>query len=448
MWTRTKKTADSRQYTVDIKGIKTVHYSPFTVLFLLFTIHCLLFTSIAFADDLRLDDLISEALRRNQDILVFEARAAAAKYRIPQAKSLPDPMFMIGYQNEGTRDLYTFGNEMMPDSQWMFSASQMLPFPGKLSLKGDMASKEAEGLESSYDSIRLKTISRVKELYYDLFLAYKNIELIKDRAVLFSNIEDAALARYSSGMGTQQEVIMAQIEKYMLIEREEMQRQRIESIGAMLNSVIGREATALLGRPAEPAHTEYIHDIQEMLKAAYENSPEIKTKKMMISAAETKVRMAEREYYPDFTLSASYFARSRTFPDMWSLTSTINVPLFYKTKQRQGVLEAEESLSEARHELEAVKLMLSSGIRENYSMYRTAESLMGLYRSGLIPKTYQDFESAIAGYATGKAEAITVINRLKFLIDLELSYWEQLVEKEKAIARLEAITGVGSQGEK
>ena len=130
---------------------------------------------------------------------------------------------------------------------------------------------------------------------------------------------------------------------------------------------------------------------------------------------------------------------------MWSLTTSINVPLFYKTKQRQAGDEAETSLSVTRHELEAAQSMFSSSIRDHYSMLKTSEKLMGLYKNSLIPKTYQDFELAISGYITGKVEAITAITRLKSLIDFETLYWGQFVEREKAIARLEAITTVGSK---
>ena len=162
----------------------------------------------------------------------------------------------------------------------------------------------------------------------------------------------------------------------------------------------------------------------------------------MIASAKTKVNMAEKEYYPDFTIAGSVFERRGEFKDMWSLTTTINIPIFYKTKQKMAVLEAESALSEAKHELEAVKFMLSSNIRDNYSMLRTAEKLMKLYKNGLIPKTYQDFELAISGYITGKVEAITVINRLKSLLDFEFLYWGQFTEREKATARLEAITAI------
>jgi hypothetical protein len=74
-------------------------------------------------------------------------------------------------------------------------------------------------------------------------------------------------------------------------------------------------------------------------------------------------------------------------------------------------------------------------------MIKTAEKLMDLYRNGMIPKTYQDVDSAMAGYKTGRVEAITVISRTKALIDYETLYWAQFIEREKAIARLDALTG-------
>ncbi len=392
----------------------------------------------SFAGDLNLQDIIDEALQKSPEVLAFQARVAASRYKIPQAKSLPDPMFMFGYQNEGWKR-YTF--KEMPDAWWMFSASQMFPFPGKLSLKGEMAEKESESLSASYDSLKLKIRAKVTELYYDLFFAYKDIDIIRDRTALFSRIEDAALARYSSGMAPQQEVLMAQTEKYMLFEKEEMQRQRIQALEAMLNSTIGREVTSPLGRPVV-RNISFRRDMKELLTIAYESSPEIRSMERMIAAAEAKVKMAEREYYPDFTLTGTVMKRGGEFDDMWSLTAAINIPLFYRTKQRQAVNEASASLSETRSGLEAMKLMISSNIRDNYSMLKTAETLMGLYKDGLIPKTYQDFESALAGYVTGKVEAITVINRLKALLDFETLYWKQFVEREKAIARIETIAGI------
>ena len=82
--------------------------------------------------NLKLADLIREALKNNPEIHVAEARTDVSQHKIPQAMSLADPMFMVGYENEGTDSLYTFNKDtkgMPADSRWMFSLSQMFPFP-------------------------------------------------------------------------------------------------------------------------------------------------------------------------------------------------------------------------------------------------------------------------------------------------------------------------------
>jgi outer membrane protein TolC len=292
-----------------------------------------------------------------------------------------------------------------------------------------------------HTATQLKIVATVKQLYYDLFLAYKNIDILKETTGFFSRIEDAANARYSSGMGSQQEVVMAQTEKYMLLEKETMQKQKIEAVTGMLNITIGREVNALLGRPVDCPKTLYTFSLEELIQKAKRGSPEIRSREKMIEAADAKVKMAQKEYYPDFTLNASYFPRTKGFQDMASLTATINIPIFYKTKQDQAVLEANANLLGAKRELASTEYMLSSAVRENYSMAQTGEKLMTLYKEGVTPKIHQDFQLALSGYATGKIEAITAISRLKALLDTELLYWGQYVEREKAIARLDALTG-------
>ena len=400
-------------------------------------------------ETLKLPDLIREALKNNPEIHVAEARANGSTHKIPQATSLADPMVMMGYENEGTDSFYTFDREtkgMPADSRWMFSLSQMFPYPGKLALKGEMATRDAESLKAMADATRLATEVRVKELYHDLFLAYTNIDLLTDQAALFSRVEDAALARYAAGMAPQQEVWMAQTEKYMLLEREEMEKQKIQSLKAMLNAALGRDALSPLGRPEKPQNVINKYRLDELIQLSHDRYPMIKSREKMVNAAEAKVLMAKKEYYPDFTIGTGYFARSSQFPDMWNLTATMNVPIFYKTKQREGVLEAEAALLEARRNVEATRLMASSALRDNHAMLKTAENLMALYREGLIPKAYQGFELALAGYVTGKVEAITVITRLKALIDYEFLYWRQFADRDKAAARLDGLAAITDYG--
>jgi outer membrane protein, heavy metal efflux system len=232
----------------------------------------------------------------------------------------------------------------------------------------------------------------------------------------------------------------------MLLEKEEMQKQKIQALQGMLNTTAGRDVTTPLGRPAVAPYTPFSLTLDELLSLAKERSPEVKSKEKMVQGAQAKIKMAKKEYYPDVTIGAGYFPRTQGLMDMYSLTATINLPIYRKTKQDQAVLEATASLSEAKGELQATEYMLASAVRDSFSMAKTAERLIALYRDGLIPKTQQDVQLGLAGYVTGKTEAITVVTRLKTFLDVELLYWVQSVQREKAIARLEAIAAVTERG--
>lgn len=390
------------------------------------------------APDATLKGLIDEALKNSPEIKASEMRAAAAGYRVPQVKSLPDPMVSVGYQNEGF-ERYTYGQEQ--GAQWMYSATQTFPFPGKLSLKGEAAAKEADALREMHRNTRAKTIQRIKELYYDLFFAYKSIDLIRERTDLYDVLEQAALGRYSSGRGAQQDVLMAQTEKYMLLEREAMLKQKVQALKAMLNSTVGRDVSSPLSRPAVTEPTNYGLSQSEIVALVLAESPDVLTKQQRIHAAEARVKFAKKDYLPDFSITGSYFDRKGMFLDMWSLTVGMNIPLFAATKQKQAVHEAEAMLAEAHSELQATKLIVASTVQDYVSMLRTTETLMDLYRNSLIPKSRQDIEAALAAYGTGKIEAFSVITRLKSLVEFETLYWGQFAEREKTIAKIEALIG-------
>jgi len=396
-----------------------------------------LFPVVALAETQALEPLIQEALANNRELRVAESRISAADFRITQAWGLPDPMVSIGYQNDGlTR--YTYGDS--PDAQWMYSVSQTLPFFGKRDLKQAMAAADAEGVREAYEALRLRVAARVKELYYDLALIYRNLDLVAERSSLFARIEEAALARYASGTASQADAVMTQTEKYMLREREAMLKQKIQSLEAMLSLTIGRETHSSFARPAPVPLDSYVPDEAELIRKAFAQSPEIKNRGRMIAAAEAKINMLKREYYPDFTLTGSLAQRPGEYTNMWGIATSVNIPIFYKTKQEPAVREAQAALEGAKYELEAARLMAASGIRDNLAMFRAAENLIELYRNALIPKAAQDFDLALAGYGTGRSDVLTVITRLKSYLDYELLYQGQLTERAKAVARIEALT--------
>ncbi len=65
-------------------------------------------------------------------------------------------------------DKFTYGNPDNPNTQGIVAVAQTFPFPGKLALKGEAASKESESMGADYEALRLKVIAKVKEIYFEL----------------------------------------------------------------------------------------------------------------------------------------------------------------------------------------------------------------------------------------------------------------------------------------
>ena len=391
------------------------------------------------AKKINLQSLIDEALKINPEIQAAQAKLYAAEYKIPQAKALPDPQVSFGYQNN------SFGKFDLGEAElawFQVTASQTFPFYGKRDLRAHIASHETIILRAELNKTELKTVSRVKELYYDLFLAYKSLDILDDRIDLFSKAENAAISRYSTGIGQQQDILLAQTEKYNILVQQEQLKQKIQSLESELNALRGRDANCPVGIPNEPIKTAFPFTFEQLKQLAYKNSPELMAKEQTITQQDMRIKLAKKEFYPDFTLNGTVFPRGGSFPTMWAVWGNINVPVAQLKAKQSAVSEAEASTKESLHTMESSRLEVLSGLRDNYSVITSSDRLMRIYKGGLISRSTQDFEAALTGYVTGKNDALTAITTLKNLIDYETSYWEQFVAREKAIAKIEAIAGV------
>jgi outer membrane protein TolC len=208
----------------------------------------------------------------------------------------------------------------------------------------------------------------------------------------------------------------------------------------MINSLISRDPALPLGRPEELI-PERIEIDQESLKNSIEDSPDIKEKKRLLEAKDLKYQKARLEYYPDITLTGTISLKPDPYEDMWGLTVTLNIPLFYRSKQRMAILERSSERDEAYHELEGTRQMVASRILDLLSMIKASEELMELYKKTFIPKAEQSLEANISSYRAGRIELVQVIKALNSLLDYKLMYWFQVAVRQKALASLERLIG-------
>lgn len=379
-----------------------------------------------------LTNLIEELESVNPEIRAAHQRWEAAKAVVPQVQTLPDPRLQLGYQRMPMTD---------PLQGAMYGFGQEIPFPGKLSLKGEVAQREAERVEQEYNATRLRLIAALKEGYFNLHFVHKSIEIVERNKTLLLQFEKTAKARYSVGQAAQQDVFRAQLEISRVLDRLAVLDQQKESLHAAINRLVNRPPAGPLGTPEE-IHTSILTiPLQELNERADAFSPALLATAKGIDRSERSVSLAKRQYYPDFDITALGLRNDRINDNGYQVMVGIKIPLFYETKQKQGVREAMAGLEGAREDFAATRQDLLFQVKDGFVQAQRAERLITILRDAIIPQATLALQAAQAGYGVGKVDFLTLLNSLLTLQDSQLELHGEMVNHEKALARLESVTG-------
>lgn len=386
------------------------------------------------SDQLRisLPALLAELDRASPEIKAARQRWEAAKAVVPQVQTLPDPTVKLGYQRMPMTE---------PLQGAMYGIGQEIPFPGKLRLKGEVAQREADRIEQEYLAIRLRLIARLKESYFDLHFVHKAIEIVEQNKVLLMQFEKTAKSRYAVGRAAQQDVFRAQVEISRVLDRLAVLDQQKESLHAAINRILNRPPAGPLGTPEEIQMTMLTLPLPELSQRAGDFSPILQASAKGVERGEQAVALARREYYPDFDLSALGLRNDRINENGYQVMLGIRIPLYYTTKQRQGVRQAVSELTGARESLTNTMQDVLFRVKDDFVQAQRAERLVTILRDAIIPQATMALRASQSGYGVGKVDFLTLLNSLLTLQDSELELHGEMVAHEKALARLEEVTG-------
>ncbi|MGH7424017.1 MAG: TolC family protein, partial [Candidatus Methylomirabilales bacterium] len=383
-----------------------------------------------------LPELIQEALAKNPEIQAARQQWEAATKRVPQARSLEDPTLQVQWWNAPE------SFNLARAENTIIGLSQKLPFPGKLALKEEVASRSAGITEQALHAKERDLIARVKQAYYDLFLAHKAIQIHHEQIDLLRQFFEIANAKFRAGKGSQVDVLKAQVELSTLHQQLPVLGQRRDTAQAKLNTLLNRDPRFPLGPPQEPREGRFDQDLEDLFRMATSARPELKAANLAIQRNEQSRALALREYYPDFNLG---FQRFQNFQarDGFGAVVSINLPFSFWTKPKYdaAVQEAAAGVAAARADLQTLENLTRFQIRDLLAKARASWEVAVLYRTTVLPQAEQGVEAARVGYRTGKANFLDLIEADRALRGFQLEYYRALVEREDRLAELEQVVG-------
>jgi outer membrane protein, heavy metal efflux system len=387
---------------------------------------------------LALSDVLREALANNPAVQSAAHMMAAQQRKISQARALPDPTVTVGWMGNATPFSTQQGD---PSSYRSVSAMQMLPYPGKLKLKGEIAGKELEAAATDHEAVRRKVAAQAKAAFFDYFYYDKALQVALKNKDLLQKLSQISEARYRVAKAMQQDVLKSQTEVSLLLQKITILQQQRAVAQARLNVLMARSPESPLPPAADVALTQSFQPLDDLYQLAEKNNPMLQREDRMIERNQLAVNLAEKEYRPDLSVGFMYQQRP-DMPDMKGATFTVNIPVFYRSKQREGVQQAQEEVIASQKSRENQANESRFELKQSYLAAKAARDLADLYTKAVVPQASLALESSMSAYQVGSSDFLSVLSNFSTLLNYETDYYRQVADYNMALAQIESLVGV------
>lgn len=389
---------------------------------------------------LQLNVLVDEVIRRNPNLDATRLRIQAAHEVVHRVQVLDDPQVMI------TSDQNKFHKTSDFTPMMDYEIRQMIPFPGKLRLKGEIAKQVMLQQQSIEITTYRELIRQTKLLYYQLYTNTVSIRINTDNSNLVNALIEDSMALYRSGKGEYVDTIKMQLELQMLEEQRLMLESEKVMFKSMLNALLNRSPNEALGDPiasfTKPFQLSYI----QAESIALTSRSELHRMQAMVMEQEKMAQLARRNYYPDFEVGVSYERMNNNFDghvdDAIMFKVGFNLPIWIPEKQAREVREARANAFANQKELEGMQAMISGKLKELLAKLKSTDDKIILYRDGILPKVKEAFSALLSSFRSGEGKFVLLLDTWRQAFNAELEYERFLSEREIIIAELERAMGM------
>jgi outer membrane protein TolC len=226
----------------------------------------------------------------------------------------------------------------------------------------------------------------------------------------------------------------------LLLQKMTMLEQQRATAQAKINSLMQRAPESPLPPTMDVHQAELRYSLDELYALAAAHDTGLMRASRMIEKGQVGVAMAQREFRPDIGVAYMYQQRE-SMADMHGVTVSVNIPIFQKAKQREGVMEANESLISAEKEKASRLNEVRFEIKQQYLAAKASEQLLSLYTKAVVPQSSLALESSMAAYQVGNVDFLSLLANFTTLWSYETDYYRQLADYQTALASIEALTG-------
>lgn len=395
------------------------------------------------------NELVTQALERNRDLLAARQRVAEAQGLLRQAGVRLAPTIEV---EGGTgRPLGTRGEEE-------YSAGFFYPFEtaGKRQKRVDVAQIGLELAEAEIAERTRQLTFEVKRRAAQLLAERRKQDAITRLLDLSRQSFQVTKARVDQGDA-------APLEQQLLateLARVEVQQATVtgaESAALLeLNQVIGVSGNQTVNLRDEPSTDAPSVSLEQLKQRAQSARPDLQAIRLMEQQAGAELNLERVQGRPDITASAKYTQRNSFFEQSILsssgaptqlrdrdnvMTFGVSVPLFTQRRNRGNVEAAVARERAARLRKEHLEGTIPLEVEAAYRRWTAAQRAVTLFQQGVVEQSEKNLSVIRQAYTLGQLRVLDVLAEQRRLIDTELAYVDAQADLAQATAELERAIG-------
>jgi outer membrane protein TolC len=172
-------------------------------------------------------------------------------------------------------------------------------------------------------------------------------------------------------------------------------------------------------------------DSEKSLASDERESPELQKALLVEEQADRAVALANKDRFPDVTVSAGVMPRGGNFETMWVAGVGMNLPIWGSQKQHRAIAEFRARGEAARGGAEVIRRLLRQRVNERREALDAILATNRLYREGLLVQSEATVASTLAQYQVGRVSFASVLEALAGHLDDQDGYLQAIVAAQK-----------------
>ncbi len=391
-----------------------------------------------------LDRVVSTALANHPLVGQADAEILAAGARKGQAESARYPSIDLsaGYSRSRTFSSSSLRSSTASSDFLQGTLSQVITDFGRTGSAVDRADAQLSSTRETGRSVREDVAFAAKVAYYNVLRARRIVEVSRETVKQRESLLRQAQAYYDAGIRARIDVARAEANLFqaraeMTAAGNDLQVAMITLLNRMgVDGPRDFELKDTLATDALPG------SMEEWLKEAEGNRPDLRALQEKERAAAMSLRGARAGYNPVLTGNGGYGYAAEDFPleQNYSLSVQLAVPVFSGFLTRRQVAEAQAQLASARYAVTDMKRLVRLQVEQAALSVGAAVERTGARRKER-EASEENLRLATARYEVGAGDIIEMIDAQVQMTRSDTSMIEALYDSSVSIAALQRAIG-------